>query len=304
MIIRAIHNKENPYFLARRETAQDKGLSWGARGLLFYLFSKPDGWTLQIVDLEAQGDLKRQALYRLVKELESAGYAQRRQERNADGTIGRWVTDVHEHPHADYPHADFQHVDNQHVDNIDKEKVQIAKITEQQSFPQARIIAAASGNEKQKSETFASWTEEHRSEHLAATVCEYVRTTKSGKINPRGLAREIWRSGEEDEMIWQWLEKFAQEQNRSQTEKQQQKKHKEQAITIFAAEQRAELRLKQLSEAEFERETQKIRVEIEARLSEQQQQVWTPEMWHATLKSNLRHEFIQEEIDSEYKQAA
>lgn len=85
-IIRAKHDKQNKYFMMRRETAQDDGLSWAARGVLCYLLSKPDNWEIKVEDLQQNcGESK---IYRILKELKKAGYLQDRSKKQDEK--GRW----------------------------------------------------------------------------------------------------------------------------------------------------------------------------------------------------------------------
>jgi hypothetical protein len=70
MIIRARHDKDDPYFRLRRATAQDIQLSWAARGVITYVLSKPDNWEVRVEDLIDQGDLGRNAIYRILGELQ------------------------------------------------------------------------------------------------------------------------------------------------------------------------------------------------------------------------------------------
>ena len=55
-IIRAPRSAEHPYFACRRAPAQDEALSWEARGVLWYLLSKPDDWIILESDLMRGGD--------------------------------------------------------------------------------------------------------------------------------------------------------------------------------------------------------------------------------------------------------
>lgn len=86
-IIRAKHDKENPYFILRRDTAQDESLSWEARGMLIYLLSKPDDWEIDVKDLQQQCGKGR--VYRIINELKEAGYIQDRQKKQNEKT-GLW----------------------------------------------------------------------------------------------------------------------------------------------------------------------------------------------------------------------
>lgn len=78
------------------ELLQDASISFGARGLLAYLLSKPDDWQCTMADIEREGGIKETARRALMIEAERAGYLtfERRREH------GRFVScyDVHEEP--------------------------------------------------------------------------------------------------------------------------------------------------------------------------------------------------------------
>lgn len=76
-IIRVVHGEENPYFLMARAAAQDKNLSYEARGMLAYLLSKPDDWRVVVEDLSTHS-CGRDQCRRIIKELIIAGYIVRR----------------------------------------------------------------------------------------------------------------------------------------------------------------------------------------------------------------------------------
>ncbi len=90
-IIRAPRSAEHPYFACRRAPAQDEALSWEARGVLWYLLSKPDDWIILESDLMRGGEhgCGRDKVRRILRELESAGYLQRQQSkiRNDQGKL-------------------------------------------------------------------------------------------------------------------------------------------------------------------------------------------------------------------------
>lgn len=80
--------------------ATDEKLTWEARGLLAYLFAKPDDWEIRVDDLIRSGPCKEEKLRRVLKELEEHGYAHREKKRQYDGTF-QWVTKVQARPAAD-----------------------------------------------------------------------------------------------------------------------------------------------------------------------------------------------------------
>ena len=119
MIIRAVHNKNNPYFIVRRDTAQDKQLPARALGLLIYLMSKPDTWEPSVEDICRRfPDIGHKQAYRLINDtLIPLGYARRVAER-VGGRIVRWVVEIYETPVAEpdgqncqlVPHGQIEHV--------------------------------------------------------------------------------------------------------------------------------------------------------------------------------------------------
>jgi len=70
------------FVIVDQATVEDTRLSWAARGLLAYLLSRPDDWKVLVNDLKKRGNLGRDGIYALLRELRSAGYV--RFERNRD----------------------------------------------------------------------------------------------------------------------------------------------------------------------------------------------------------------------------
>ena len=101
-IIRVAHGHA-PYTVIDRRVLEDERLSWAARGILGYLLAKPDDWQLRIGDLRRRGDLGRDALYRVLKQLRAHGYVERRVVRDARGRIAEIEYLVHEVPSAVRP---------------------------------------------------------------------------------------------------------------------------------------------------------------------------------------------------------
>lgn len=85
------------YFVAANEPFTNRAVSWEARGLLAYLLSRPDGWTIQNADLLRQGPAGRDKLSRMLRELKEAGYLVRTRYQNEDGTFS-WESFVFESP--------------------------------------------------------------------------------------------------------------------------------------------------------------------------------------------------------------
>ena len=101
-IIRVKHRR-NPFAVIDRRLLEDSRLGWAARGVLGYLFAKPDDWTLNVEDLRRRGDLGRDALYKILKQLQRVGYVRREFTRDANGRVTGVVYAVFEVPEAPFP---------------------------------------------------------------------------------------------------------------------------------------------------------------------------------------------------------
>ena len=95
-IIRATHRDRA--FIIDQRTIEDESLSWAALGLLSYLLSRPDGWTLRVEELCECGDLGRDGIYNVLTELREAGYVAYEQERDEYGRIRRGSYTIYETP--------------------------------------------------------------------------------------------------------------------------------------------------------------------------------------------------------------
>ena len=66
---------------------EDSRLSWAARGLLGYLLSRPDDWKVLVKDLQRRGNLGRDGIYRLLRELRDVGYVRYQKSRDTRGRM-------------------------------------------------------------------------------------------------------------------------------------------------------------------------------------------------------------------------
>jgi len=103
-IIRA--PRRDRFVIIEQHAIEDERLSWAARGLLGYLLSKPDDWKVLVNDLRKRGDLGRDGIYRLLRELRVTGYMRFVRKRDRHGCIRGGMYFVHEiaiTPHPDLP---------------------------------------------------------------------------------------------------------------------------------------------------------------------------------------------------------
>ncbi len=119
-IIRAAHDKKNPYVMIRRAVPQDKRLSWEARGVMAYLLSKPDDWSIQANDLRQH--CGRDKVYSILKELTENGYLERVQWVDETGKFDSFEYRLHETPLTPLPEtAEPDTANPHHTYNKDSE---------------------------------------------------------------------------------------------------------------------------------------------------------------------------------------
>lgn len=90
-LIRTEHLKN--YTVVNNTIIRDKRLSWKAKGIWLYAFSRPDDWTFHINDLINQSTDGTDSVRNGLKELEDAGYLKRERNRNEKGHVmgASWV---------------------------------------------------------------------------------------------------------------------------------------------------------------------------------------------------------------------
>ncbi len=115
-IFRAIHNSN--YTTINNTIVKDNRLSWKAKGIWLYAFSRPDDWVFHINDLVNQSTDGRDAVRAGLKELEESGYLRKPQKREKTGMFGKveWV--FHETPLKEsLPETGFPAADNPAAEN-------------------------------------------------------------------------------------------------------------------------------------------------------------------------------------------
>ncbi len=97
-IFRVVHDKTNPYFMLNRAAVNDDRLSFKAVGILTYLLSKPDNWTVREEDLAARHTEGTFAVRSGLRELRDAGYMVYTVIRDEHGRLGGTEVHVYETP--------------------------------------------------------------------------------------------------------------------------------------------------------------------------------------------------------------
>ena len=80
-LFRTTHDKKNPFTIINNHITTDCTLSYKAKGIWLYAFSKPDDWNFYMSDIMKQSKDGKDSVRAGLKELEEAGYLQRVQHR-------------------------------------------------------------------------------------------------------------------------------------------------------------------------------------------------------------------------------
>lgn len=167
-IYRAKRDHDNPYFQYRRATAQDRNLTFEARGMLAYLLSQPDHWKVQPKDLEQQ--CKKSVVYRVLNELIRCGYIERTQERDAQKKIVAWNYVVHEEPLPKKQEVAFQEVEKLEVENQD---IRDKRIEERKEYIHTNKPRNPSTSKQKRNPNLVRW------DKVAAIGNELLRVFKN-----------------------------------------------------------------------------------------------------------------------------
>lgn len=94
--------KVNNYTPIHRWSAEDKRLSWEARGLLIFLLVKPDDWQVCLSHLINSSPAGRDKVRRIIKELTAHSYIVKKYIRDESGKFSAPEYIVYELPHDGY----------------------------------------------------------------------------------------------------------------------------------------------------------------------------------------------------------
>jgi hypothetical protein len=130
-----------------------KSLSWKAKGLHTYLMSLPDDWTVRLSDLRTRSSDRKEATRSALRELEKAGFINRRRQRGEGGRMAGWDYTVYEVPPNETPKAGIPSTESPTTGNSDSTKEpeetsnQITDIPVDRSEEEGKVpVATAPGN--------------------------------------------------------------------------------------------------------------------------------------------------------------
>ena len=90
MSIKRAPRPQSHYTIIANDVLRDQNLSFRARGILASILSRPDNWRTDSESLARESKEGRTAILTALKELEAAGYLQRKKSQNDKG---HWVTE-------------------------------------------------------------------------------------------------------------------------------------------------------------------------------------------------------------------
>ena len=109
--------KVTNYTVMSNHHLTDRDLSFKAKGLMSYMLSRPDDWDFTIAGLSRLNKDGRDAIGRIIQELESHGYLERIRRRQSKGTFGTMEYVLHEQPMPGNPALDKPALENPGQDN-------------------------------------------------------------------------------------------------------------------------------------------------------------------------------------------
>lgn len=91
--------QDNPFVQLDKHVLNDETISWEAKGIMAYILSKPDGWTIRKTDLIKRSKSGKTRVESALLELMAAGYLHWYQTIDQEtGRFGEWIYDVYERP--------------------------------------------------------------------------------------------------------------------------------------------------------------------------------------------------------------
>ncbi len=99
-MIRRAQRPDTGYTTLSNDPPNDPHLSYGAKGMLWYLLSKPEGWQAKMSILFEASSEKEHATRTIFKELEESGYVQRFKHFNEETGRVEWDYIVFDSPQA------------------------------------------------------------------------------------------------------------------------------------------------------------------------------------------------------------
>ena len=229
-----ISKHERAFLTVANATVQDARLSWEARGLLVYLLSLPGDWEIRVSHLINQGNAGRDAVRRMLRELQEFGYASGigrvSQERGERGRFGQNEIRVYETPSLNPFHSGGDSPSPENPSTVDSPSA-VSPSTDSPSPENPSTYKEQNSQKTQRTNHTQQQTGLRAVGAPAAdvVVCEgskfsledcrryadNLHASGQGVTNPGGFARKIHQTGKEDAQIAEWLAKIDPERVKS-----------------------------------------------------------------------------------------
>jgi hypothetical protein len=112
--------KEKNFTVLDNTFIKDTRLSWKAKGLMTYLLSLPDDWTIHLSEIEQHATDGKSALRSAINELKEFGYLKAEQKRE-NNRFAEMVYIIIENPDEVFPFTDFQQTENLQTEKLNSE---------------------------------------------------------------------------------------------------------------------------------------------------------------------------------------
>lgn len=193
--------RDHGYFSASNIPAQDERLSWEARGVLFYLLSKPDDWKVIVKNL--QQNCGRDKVYNILSELEKFGYLEKKEQRQ-NGKFGGVVYTLHEKPLPEKPNTVKSDTDSPNTENPDPYKEPSKQKTEKKQKTDSSSAKSAEEKAPKKRDLLFDAIKEH-------LLDSHVPNSEIGKV--KKALKEKYPHVEDSELadrLLRWIESWKQ----------------------------------------------------------------------------------------------
>ncbi|MCF1193249.1 helix-turn-helix domain-containing protein, partial [Mangrovimonas sp. AS39] len=95
-LCRVVHNKN--YTIINNTICKDNRISYKAKGIWLYAFSRPDDWNFYLCDIMNQSSDGKDSVSSGLSELENSGYLKRERTKDKKGRFSGWTYIFYETP--------------------------------------------------------------------------------------------------------------------------------------------------------------------------------------------------------------
>ena len=88
--------RSDQFAIIPNAVASDDRLTFEERGVLVYLLAKPHDWNVSVKNLQNEGGIGRDKVYRILQKLEQIGYLKREQTKSSDGRFAAFNYTIHD----------------------------------------------------------------------------------------------------------------------------------------------------------------------------------------------------------------